>query len=77
MTPAERRPPRSLARRPGTPEHNQSAEALRAAGFVPVPRVWLRPEELELVKHMAGKHADEVNEIRAEAQRRRKRRLTT
>ena len=70
MTPAERRLPRGLARKPGTPEHSQSAEALRAAGFVPVPRWWVRPEDLELVKYMASKHADEVNEIRAEAQRR-------
>ena len=76
MTAPDRRPPRGLARKPGTPEHSQSAEALRAAGFVPLPRLWVRPEDLEMVNYMASKHADEVNEIRAEAQRRRKRRLT-
>lgn len=39
-------------------------EALRAAGFVPLPRLWVRPEELTLIRKIAFQNEAEVNEIR-------------
>ena len=46
---------------------DHSAQALRAAGYVPVPRWWVLPEELEVIHRMAHNHQDEVNRIRGEA----------
>lgn len=40
-------------------------KALREAGFVPLPRLWVRPEELTLIRRIAFQNADAVNEIRA------------
>jgi hypothetical protein len=37
---------------------------LRAAGFVPLPRLWVRPEELTLIRKIAFQNEAEVNEIR-------------
>lgn len=42
------------------------ALALRAAGYKPLPRWWVRAEDFELVEYMAQQCADEVNRIRAE-----------
>lgn len=42
-----------------------TAEALRKAGFIPVPRVWVTREDLEMILWMAKKHEPAVNEIRA------------
>lgn len=39
-------------------------QALRAAGFVPLPRLWVRPEELTLIRKIAFQNEAEVNEIR-------------
>lgn len=39
--------------------------ALREAGFVPLPRLWVRREELRGIISIATKHADEINAIRA------------
>lgn len=41
-------------------------KALREAGFVPLPRLWVRPEELTLIRRIAFQNADEVNRIREE-----------
>lgn len=41
-------------------------KALREAGFVPLPRLWVRPEELALIRRIAFQNADEVNRIREE-----------
>ena len=38
--------------------------ALRAAGFVPLPRLWVRPEELTLIRRIAFQNEAEVKEIR-------------
>lgn len=40
---------------------------LRRAGFVPLPRLWVKPEERELIIWMAEKHFEEVDRIRKEA----------
>lgn len=39
--------------------------ALREAGFVPLPRLWVRKEELRGILKIATRHADEINAIRA------------
>lgn len=44
-----------------------AAQALRAAGFKPLPRWWVKAEDLDLIEYMARQHADEVNAIRARA----------
>jgi len=46
---------------------DHSAQALRAAGYVPLPRLWVLPEEMEVIHRMAHNHQDEVNRIRGEA----------
>lgn len=40
--------------------------ALRAAGYKPLPRLWVTQEQLELVIWMASKNLDDINRIRAE-----------
>lgn len=46
-----------------------SAEALRSAGYVPLPRWWVLPDELEVIHRMAHNHREEVNRIRGNALR--------
>ncbi len=46
---------------------SKGAMALRAAGFKPCPRWWLKQDQLDLVEYMAKQNADEVNRIRAAA----------
>lgn len=47
--------------------HSPVAQALRKAGFVPLPRLWVRPDDVPAVKAIAFQYADEVNRIRYEA----------
>ena len=47
-----------------------SAKALRKAGYVPLPRWWVLPDEMDVIHRMAHNHQNEVNRIRAEALRR-------
>lgn len=54
-------------RNPKHPRHGVAASALRAAGYAPAPRVWLPPEDMELVLYMAQKHEPDVDRIKAEA----------
>ncbi len=44
-----------------------AAHYLRAAGYVPLPRLWVKPEELSLIRDMALKHGPDVNRIRSKA----------
>lgn len=44
-----------------------TAQALREAGFVPVPRWWVRPEELDVIGRIARNHEHTVTEIRNKA----------
>lgn len=53
----------------GSELKGKGAQALRAAGFKPCPRWWLTQEQLDLVEYMARQNQDEVNKIRAEANR--------
>jgi len=40
------------------------AKALREAGYVPIPRWWVTPDQLETIRRMAMGNAEVVNEIR-------------
>lgn len=45
------------------------AQALREAGYVPLPRFWVKPEDMEIIRRMAFRHAGVVNEIRGRINR--------
>lgn len=40
------------------------AKALRAEGYVPLPRLWVKSEDMPAVQKIAFKHANAVNTIR-------------
>lgn len=40
------------------------AAKLRAMGYVPIPRMWVKPEELDLIMYMAKQHEAVVTEVR-------------
>lgn len=41
-----------------------SARALRRAGFVPLPRLWVKGEDMPVIREIAERYSDEVNEVR-------------
>ena len=43
------------------------SRALRAAGYVKLPGLWVTQEQLELVLYMARQNLDEVNRIKRQA----------
>lgn len=43
---------------------SRTGKALRAAGYVPLPRLWVRPEELTLIRRIAMQNEAAINEIR-------------
>lgn len=43
------------------------SRALREAGFVKLPGLWVTQEQLELVLYMARQNLDEVNRIKRQA----------
>lgn len=54
-----------MTRKPRTNENSPVSKALRKAGFVPVPRYWVTPDQLDVIKRMAEGNGHVVNEIRA------------
>jgi hypothetical protein len=48
---------------------SKGAEALRKAGFVPLPRLWVTWDQMETIIRMAEGNKDVVNEIRGRAKR--------
>lgn len=46
-----------------------SAPRLRAAGYIPLPRLWVKPEDLEEILKIASRHKEDVNDIRGAARR--------
>ena len=47
------------------PEENLGVnDALRKAGYVRIPAWWVLPDELEVIRRMAHKHASHITEIR-------------
>jgi hypothetical protein len=51
----ERKPP---------PKPNERTEALRRAGYVVVPRLWVTQDQLEVIERMASGNKDEVWRIK-------------
>lgn len=49
----------------GSELKSPGAQALRAAGYRPAPRVWLTDEQLDLLMYMAKQNEAEINRIRA------------
>ena len=53
----------------GSELKSKGAKALREAGFVPLPRLWVTWDQLETIIRMAEGNKDVVNEIRGKANR--------
>lgn len=51
----------------GSELKGRAAQALRAAGYKPLPRWWVTQEQLDLIEYMIRDNAGPVNRIRAEA----------
>ena len=51
----------------GSELKSPGAQALRAAGYKPAPRVWLTDEQLDLLMYMARQNEAEINRIRTQA----------
>lgn len=51
----------------GSELKSRSAKALRKAGFVPLPRLWVTYDQLEVIKRIAEGNRDVVNDIRRKA----------
>lgn len=45
----------------------RSSKALRAAGYIPLPRLWVTQEQMDLIAYMAKQNEVDVNRIRAES----------
>lgn len=41
--------------------------ALRSAGYVPLPRLWVTQEQLDLIYYMARQNTEHVNAIRVQS----------
>lgn len=53
----------------GSELKGNAAEKLRAAGYVPLPRWWVKRDEMDAIERIAMNHRDDVNRIRAAANR--------
>ena len=53
----------------GSELKSPAAKALREAGFVPLPRLWVTPDQMEVIVKMAEGNRDVVNDIRGKANR--------
>lgn len=42
------------------------ADALREAGFIPLPRLWIHGDAMPELKRLTDRYRDEVNEIRGQ-----------
>lgn len=51
----------------GSELKGRAAQALRAAGYKPLPRWWVTQEQLDLIAYMIRDNAEEVNRIRNQA----------
>jgi hypothetical protein len=47
-------------------EDKSMATRLRAEGYVPLPRWWVKPEDVDVVRRIVGHHAQEVYRIKSE-----------
>jgi hypothetical protein len=53
---------------PRDPSNSPGARALRLAGFVKIPSLWVTEEERALIIFMAEKHLPEISRIKNEAE---------
>lgn len=53
----------------GSELKSPAAQALRAAGYKPLPRWWVTQDQLDLIAYMIRHNAEEVNRIRNQANR--------
>ena len=53
----------------GSELKSKGAKALREAGFLPLPRLWVTQDQMETIKRIAEGNKDVVNEIRGKANR--------
>ena len=51
----------------GSELKSAGAKALRAAGFVPLPRRWVKSRDLDQIRIFAEQYSDEINAIRGRA----------
>ena len=51
----------------GSELKSPAAKALRAAGFEPLPRLWVTRDQMEVIVKLAEQNRDVVNEIRHNA----------
>lgn len=51
----------------GSELKSKAAMALRAAGYYPLPRLWVTEEQLDLIVYMAKQNEAEINRIRGSA----------
>lgn len=49
-----------------SPKH-PVAKALRNAGYLPLPRLWIKAEDMQKIHALANQYSVQVNTIRAEA----------
>ena len=53
------------------PRETPTSAALRAAGYAPAPRLWLKPDDIAALVRTAERYAQDVNDIRAKAKEKR------
>lgn len=51
----------------GSELKGKSASALRAAGYLPLPRYWVTREQMDLIMYMVRQNEADVTRIRREA----------
>lgn len=50
------------------PPTNPVSQALYAAGYVPIPRLWVTPEDLQLILYIAQAHSEQIKQIKSQAE---------
>lgn len=55
----------------GSELKSPSAKALRAAGYIPLPRWWVTREQMDLIAYLIRDNVGEVNHIRRMAAKQR------
>ena len=51
----------------GSELKGKSAAALRAAGYLPLPRYWVTRDQMDLIMYMVRQNEEDVTRIRVEA----------
>jgi hypothetical protein len=48
------------------PRPSPQESIFRKRGFIPLPRLWIKPADMPKIKKITNKYRDEINSIRAE-----------